>query len=67
MEVPKRPSPAWVVVIGADIAGQNSESTLEGLRRVIMGASSYGVSPDNFEWVGKTGINPMIMKKNGTI
>ena len=57
MESPKRPSPAWVTVVGTEIAGQKVESTLEGLRRAMMKSDSYTLRPNDFEWVEKKGLN----------
>ena len=57
MEAPNRPSPAWVTVVGAEIVGENVESTLEGLRRAMMMSDAYPLRPNDFEWVGKTGLN----------
>jgi len=57
MESPKRPSPAWVTVVGAQIGGNTVESTLEGLRRGMMSADSNALRPNDFEWVDKTGLN----------
>ena len=36
IQAPKRPSPAWVSVVGVKIVNQDVESTLEGLRRAMM-------------------------------
>ena len=57
IEAPKRPSPAWVTVVGVKIVSQKVESTLEGLRRAMMKSEAYTLRPNDFEWVGKTGLN----------
>ena len=57
MKSPKRPSPAWVTVVGAEIVGSKVESTLEGLRRAMMKSDTYALRPNDFEWVEKKGLN----------
>ena len=51
IEAPKRPSPAWVSVVGVKIVNQEVESTLEGLRRAMMKSEAYTLRPNDFEWV----------------
>ena len=55
MDTPKRPSPAWVVVVEGTIDGKTVESTLEGLRRIII--QSNTIQAGDLTWEGKTGIN----------
>jgi hypothetical protein len=57
IQAPKRPSPAWVSVVGVKIVNQDVESTLEGLRRAMMKSDAYTLRPNDFEWVEKTGLN----------
>ncbi len=57
IDAPKRPSPAWVAVVGVKISNQEVESTLEGLRRAMMKSDAYTLRPNDFEWVEKTGLN----------
>ena len=57
IEAPKRPSPAWVTIVGVKIGNQNVESTLEGLRRAMMKSDAYTLRPNDFEWMEKTGLN----------
>jgi len=57
MKSPKRPSPAWVTVVGTEIVGEEVESTLEGLRRAMMRSDAYTLRPNDFEWVEKKGLN----------
>tara|TARA_Y100000034_G_scaffold18727_1_gene20800 strand:- start:3520 stop:5664 length:2145 start_codon:yes stop_codon:yes gene_type:complete len=57
IEAPKRPSPAWVTVVGVKIVNQEVESTLEGLRRAMMKSEAYTLRPNDFEWVEKKGLN----------
>ena len=35
-EAPNRPSAAWVIIVESIIDGQPIESTLEGLRRILL-------------------------------
>ena len=57
MDSPKRPSPVWVVVVEATIKGYPNavESTLEGLRRLII--QSNTIQESDLDWVEKTGLN----------
>ena len=57
MDSPKRPSPVWVVIVEAKIRGNphTVESTLEGLRRIII--QSNTIQESDLDWVEKTGLN----------
>jgi X-linked retinitis pigmentosa GTPase regulator len=56
-EAPNRPSAAWVIIVESIIDGQPIESTLEGLRRILLSNDTIGVRPEEVQWEGKTGLN----------
>ena len=46
IEAPKRPSPAWVTIVGVKIGNQNVESPLlRDLRRAMMKSDAYTLRP----------------------
>jgi len=57
MDTPKRPSNEWVIIVDVTIDNNTVESTLEGLRRVIINSDTNAISINDMEWEGKTGLN----------
>ena len=57
LEAPKRPSASWVVVVETELDGYLTVSTLEGLRRAILSSQSYGIRPNDIEFVSPTQLN----------